>query len=69
MRPSMGSRWTRQWMGWLATIVTATWCSVAIAAAPIVVLPLKGAIGPASAAYVVHGLQQAREQGAQLVVL
>ena len=66
MRPS---RWIRQWTGWLAAGIAVTWGSIAMAAAPVIVLPLTGAIGPASAAYVVHGLQQAREQGAQLVVL
>ncbi|WP_426394350.1 NfeD family protein [Ralstonia sp. R-29] len=69
MRPSTVSEWTRQWVGRLAAIIIAAWSSLAMAAAPVVVLPLNGAIGPASAAYVVHGLQQAREQGAQLVVL
>lgn len=69
MRPSMWSKWMRQGVGWLAAIATATWSGLAMAAAPVVVLPLNGAIGPASAAYVIHGLQQAREQGAQLIVL
>lgn len=66
MRPS---RWIRHWMGWLMTGIAALWSGLAMAAAPVIVLPLTGAIGPASAAYVVHGLQHAREQGAQLVVL
>lgn len=69
MRPSMWSGWICQWMGWLAAGIVVMWSSLAMAAAPVIVLPLTGAIGPASAAYVIHGLQQAREQGAQLVVL
>lgn len=66
MRPSMR---IRQWTARLAVMAAAVWSGLAMAAAPVMVLPLTGAIGPASAAYVVHGLQQARTQGAQLVVL
>ncbi|MHA6830694.1 NfeD family protein [Ralstonia pseudosolanacearum] len=60
----------RQWIGWLAAGLAAAWSGLAIAAAaPVMVLPLTGAIGPASAAYVVHGLELARKEGMQLVVL
>lgn len=67
MRPSLR---IRQWIGWLAAGLAAAWSNLAIAAAaPVMVLPLTGAIGPASAAYVVHGLELARKEGMQLVVL
>ncbi|MGD7412223.1 NfeD family protein, partial [Ralstonia pseudosolanacearum] len=67
MRPSLR---IRQWIGWLAAGLAAAWSGLAIAAAaPVMVLPLTGAIGPASAAYVVHGLELARKEGMQLVVL
>lgn len=58
-----------QCMAWMAGVLTAAWSCLALAAAPVMVVPVTGAIGPASAAYVIHGLKQAREQGAQLVVL
>ncbi|AST31439.2 NfeD family protein [Ralstonia solanacearum] len=67
MRPSLR---IRQWTGWLAASVAAAWSGLVLAAAaPVMVLPLTGAIGPASAAYVVHGLELARKEGMQLVVL
>lgn len=38
-------------------------------AAPIYVIPVQGAIGPASASFAVRGMERARKQGAQLIVL
>lgn len=39
------------------------------AAAPVYLIPLKGAVGPASASFVRRGFEQARQAGAQLIVL
>ncbi|KWR78633.1 NfeD family protein [Cupriavidus sp. IDO] len=43
--------------------------SRAAAAAPVYVVPLKGAIGPASAGFVMRSMERARKEGAQLIVL
>ncbi|MCA7084343.1 nodulation protein NfeD [Cupriavidus sp. DB3] len=37
--------------------------------APVYLIPLKGAVGPASASFVRRGFEQARQAGAQLIVL
>ncbi|WP_454711151.1 NfeD family protein [Cupriavidus nantongensis] len=43
--------------------------TTATATAPVYVIPLKGAVSPASASFVLRGMARAREAGAQLVVL
>lgn len=60
----------RLWQLFAAAIVLSLGAAVAVAAgAPVVVLQLQGAIGPASTDYLVGGIHKAADSGAPLVVI
>ena len=67
--PSRAPGW-RLWRAVAAVLVLLSFCAVAAAAtAAAVVLQLQGAIGPASADYLVGGIRKAADSGAPLVVI
>jgi membrane-bound serine protease (ClpP class) len=53
-----------------ALLIAALWCACGLAAAaPVVLVPLDGAIGPASAHFVKRAIERAAQDGAELVIL
>jgi membrane-bound serine protease (ClpP class) len=50
-------------------LVLALFWSACVSAAPVLLVPLDGAVGPASAHFVKRGIERAKKEGAELVIL
>jgi len=69
LRMTRTSRLHTAWIRLLAILMTLTWASAAHAAGTAIELNLKGALGVATAEYIIDGIEQAEEEGANVVII